>query len=821
MRRPLLPAGACVMASDAWNGKRIDMTRKAPPQDVEQAGPPAQDDMRELPVLPLRDVVMFPGLVVPLGVARAESVRAVQYAKETGEPIFAITQKYADLEDPVVEDLYGMGTVARAVQILELPDGTLRVVLEGLYRAHVEEFAQQKPYVRGVARAVDSIEYETVEIEAMMRSITSAFEEATDLSSQIPPEALVMVLNIDEPGRLADTVATYIGSKISEKQTVLETLDVGERLQRLDEMLARELSILRLERDIHARVRVEIEDTQREHYLREQLRAIQDELGDAGGMGTQVEDYRDRILRSNMSAEARERALKELDRLAQMPAASPEVSVIRTFLDWLFDLPWTTETTDQLDINKAQAILDSDHYGLKKVKERVLEFLAVRKLVDKARGPILCFIGPPGVGKTSIGRSIARSMGREFIRISLGGVHDEAEIRGHRRTYVGALPGKIIQALRRTSSNNPVFMIDEIDKVGADFRGDPTSALLEVLDPEQNDSFRDHYLEVAYDLSNIMFVATGNVLQTIPPALRDRMEIIEFPGYTEDEKLNIARKFLVAKQRREHGITGKHIKFGAKGLRHLINHYTYEAGVRNLERQIAALCRKTAKRLASDESPAISVDAAAIAEMLGAEMFRHDRRNQEDRIGVATGLSYTPQGGDIISIEVCVVPGEGELVLTGHLGEVMKESAQAAVGYARLRGRELGLDDGFFTKHDIHVHVPSGAVPKEGPSAGIAICTALMSALQQAPVRSHIAMTGETTLHGKVLPIGGVREKVLAAHRAGIRTVILPKDNEKDLADIDEIPEEVHRDIQFVYVDSAEQVLQYALAEGQDLSGAS
>jgi ATP-dependent Lon protease len=724
-----------------------------------------------------------------------------------------VAQTDLHVDDPWPSDLHSMGTVARAVQVIELPDGTLRVLLEGMYRARLVNVPQREPYFVARVERVETEEKRSREMQAMMRNVVSQFEEATNLSRSIPPEALVSALNTDEPGRLADLVATYLALKLADKQDLLETLDSTRRLRKLDLLLAGELELLKLERDIHARVHDELEDSQREHYLREQLKAIQDELGDSYGMGDDLEEYRERILSSGMSPEASDKALRETDRLAQMPQASPEVSVIRTYLDWLLELPWTTATQDEIDITRAMGVLNEDHYGLKKVKERVIEFLAVRQLVRDVRGPILCFVGPPGVGKTSIGRSIARAMGREFIRVSLGGVHDEAEIRGHRRTYVGALPGRIIQALRRARSNNPVFMIDEIDKIGADFRGDPTSALLEVLDPEQNNSFRDHYLEVAFDLSQVMFVATGNFLASIPPALRDRMEVIEFSGYTEDEKLQIAQRFLVSKQRKEHGINGKQIRFTVGGLRHLITHYTYEAGVRNLEREVAALCRKVATRVAGGEKPAVKVTPEAIREMRGPEVFRHDRRLTQDRIGIATGLAYTPAGGDVIHIEVSIVPGKGELLLTGQLGEVMRESAQAALGYARLAGESWGLAEDYFGKHDIHVHVPSGAIPKEGPSAGIAICTALISGLRQLPVRSSVAMTGEITLHGRVLPIGGVREKVLGAHRAGISKVILPVDNERDLHDEDEIPAEVRQEMEFVFVETMDQVMAEALAE--------
>ncbi|MCE5217155.1 endopeptidase La [bacterium] len=766
-----------------------------------------------IPVLPLRDVVIFPHMVVPLGVVRDRTVRALQAARLEGSNVLALAQRDAGDDDPGPQGMYRIGTVARPVQVLELPDGTLRVLLEGLHRAKVTRFVQRDPFYRALAEPLASEEKPSRRLQAMMRSILSQFEEATSLSRSIPPEALVTAMNVDEAGRLADLVGAYINIKLADKQGLLEMLEVGKRVRLLDHLLAGELDILRLERDIHARVHDELEDSQREHYLREQLKAIQDELGETSGMADDIEDYRERVIVSGMSAEALEKSLRELDRLEQMPMASPEVSVIRTYLDWLLDLPWTTETPDQVDILRAEQLMDQDHYGLKKVKERVLEFLAVRQLVEEVRGPILCFMGPPGVGKTSIGRSIARAMGREFVRVSLGGVHDEAEIRGHRRTYVGALPGRFIQALRRVKSDNPVFMIDEIDKIGTDFRGDPTSALLEVLDPEQNDTFRDHYLEVAYDLSKIMFIATGNMLEAVPPPLRDRMEVIEFPGYTEDEKLQIARRFLVPKQRKENGVSGKQITFTAAGLRYVINHYTYEAGVRNLERQIAALCRKTAKRLASGENPSVKADPQTVEGLLGPVMFRHDRRSEQDRVGIAVGLSYTPQGGDIINIEVSVVPGKGNLVLTGQLGDVMKESAQAALGYARLIGEPTGAEAGYFEKHDIHIHVPAGAIPKEGPSAGISICTALISALRQIPVRSAVAMTGEITLHGSVLPIGGVREKVLGAHRAGITKVILPAENAKDLHDRDEVPEEVHKAIEFVFVQTMDEVLKHALVK--------
>jgi ATP-dependent Lon protease len=764
----------------------------------------------DFPVLPLRDVVVFPHMVVPLGVGRPASVRAVQQAKQADELLVLVAQRNPEVDDPSADQLYEVGCLARVVQTLGLPDSSVRVIVEGQARVRIERFSQEHPYLRAVVEIHTEEEPAGPEVEARMRRLVSTFQEIGNLSDDVPPEAVVTALNVEQPGRLCDLVGAYVGIRLPQKQELLGILSVRQRLLRLDEMLVSELEILRLQRDIQQRVRVGLEASQREYFLREQLRAIQDELGDFSS-SPEYQEYHQKIDQSHMSAEATEKAWEELTRLERMPPASPEVSVIRTYLDWLIELPWEAETSDKLDVAAAQHILDQDHYGLKRVKERVLEFLAVRQLVKDVRGPILCFIGPPGVGKTSIGRSIARAMGREFIRVSLGGVRDEAEIRGHRRTYVGAMPGRIIQTIRRVKSRNPVFMIDEIDKIGADFRGDPTSALLEVLDPEQNTAFVDHYLEVPFDLSRVMFIATGNLLEPVPPALKDRMEVIEFAGYIEEEKLEIARRYLVPKQRKGHGVNGKQVRFSVGGLRYLIRHYTHEAGVRNLEREIATVCRKVARQVAAGEDVALGVSEKTLPEVLGPVRFRLDERRETDQVGVATGLAFTQAGGDIISIEVSVVPGEGALVLTGQLGEVMRESAQAAVGYARSQADAIGLDPGFFTKHDIHVHVPSGAVPKEGPSAGVAIATALLSALRRAPVRSDVAMTGEVTLHGRVLPIGGVREKILAAHRAGIRTVILPIGNEKDVAGSDDIPATARQDLTFVYARNMAEVVERSL----------
>ena len=763
-----------------------------------------------LPTIPLRDLVVFPGMIVPLVLGRPRSLRALRSARSEDALLLAVAQLDPEHEDPGADDLHEIGTVVRCVRSLEMPDGTIQAEVEGIARARLLEITQVDPFLAATAGEVEEIATTSWQVEALRRSAMAQFEEAAQLSRTIPPDALVTALNARDVGELADLIASYLDLPVNDRQVLLAELDGVRRLERASEILVAELNILRLERKIHERVEGEIDESQREYWLRENLRAIQDELGQREGSSGDAAEYRERIEAAKLPEEAHTKAIEEVERLERMPPASPEVSVLRTYLDWILDMPWHSATDDQLDIERAAAILDEDHYGLGKAKERILEFLAVRQLVEEVRGPILCFVGPPGVGKTSIGRSIARAMGRKFIRVSLGGVRDEAEIRGHRRTYVGALPGRIIQALRRVGANNPVFMIDEVDKIGADFRGDPSSALLEVLDPEQNASFSDHYLEIPFDLSRVMFIATGNMLDTVPPALRDRLEVIHFPGYIEDEKMHIARDHLVPKQRREHGLTGKNIRFHDSGLRAMIQHYTREAGVRNMEREIAAVCRKVARGVVAGGNGGASVTAASVEKMLGPRRFSHGVARKKPSVGVATGLAYTETGGDVIAIEVSVVDGEGELMLTGQLGDVMKESAQAALSYVRGRAAELGLDAGYFAKRDIHVHVPSGAVPKEGPSAGVAITTALVSAVTGRAARHDLAMTGETTLHGRVLEVGGVREKVLAAHRAGVKVVLLPADNEKDLA-ADEIPASVFEDIQFIYVSQMREVLDVAL----------
>ncbi len=767
---------------------------------------------RVLPVLPIRDTVVFPSMVVPLIVVRERSVRALHRAKLHGRMILLITQRDGQVEDPGPAELHEVGTVARSLQMLELPDGTIRVVVEGLQRVRVAEYVQSEPHYEARVEDLPEVEEKTVEVEALMRTAVAQFERVVNLSRNIPPEALITAMNIEEPGKLADLMAAYVSVPVEPKQDLLETPIAAERLGKLTALLNQELEILELEKKIHSRVREEMQSSQREFYLREQLRAIQDELGERDGTTLEAEEYRQKIAEASMTAEATEKALKEVSRLEKMPPVAPEGTVIRTYLDWLVSLPWDERTADKLDIKSAERILEEDHYGLRRPKERVVEFLAVRKLVEQVKGPILCFIGPPGVGKTSIGRSVARALGRKFIRISLGGVRDEAEIRGHRRTYIGALPGRILQAIRTCGSKNPVFMLDEIDKIGIDFRGDPSAALLEVLDPEQNFAFSDHYLEVPFDLSEVMFIATGNLLDPVPPALKDRMEVIRFPGYVEEEKLQIAKHFLVPKQLKEHGLKPSAVRFTEGGLRDICRYYTREAGVRNFEREIAAICRKVAKRVAQGEVKSCRVTARSLERYLGPRRFRYGAAEERDEVGVATGLTYTELGGDVIAIEVSLVEGKGELLLTGQLGDVMKESAQAALSYARSRARTLGVDAALFEKRDIHIHVPEGAVPKEGPSAGITMAAALVSALTKRPVRRDVAMTGEITLRGKVLPVGGVREKLLAAHRAHLSTVILPKENQKDLKDLEEIPSDVRDKVEFTFVEHMDEVLQEALA---------
>ena len=763
-----------------------------------------------LPLLPIRDQVYFPHMIFPLLVGREKSVRALEEAAAQQRHIFIVAQRNLHVEDPEPDDIYGVGIAAEVMQILRVPDGTVRVMLEGLERCRVMKYVQTEPFYRVLVEPMPTNEVKDLPTEALMRSVTSQFEHVVSISKNIQPEALINVVNTDEPGRLADVITPYLRQmRIEAQQEILETLDVNERLNKLSLVLKKEAEILEIQKNIRTRVEKEMGDTQREFILREQMKAIQQELGERDEGSSELDAYRVKIVESGMPEQAAERASKEVERLEKMPFAAPEGVVIRTYLDWLVALPWSKATSDDIDIEEAARVLDEDHYGLEKAKERIVEFLAVRKLTGTTRGPILCFVGPPGVGKTSIGKSIARALGRKFIRVSLGGVRDEAEIRGHRRTYIGALPGRILQGIKQAGVKNPVFMLDEIDKLGMDFRGDPSSALLEALDPEQNREFSDHYLEVPFDLSDVMFVTTANLLDPIPAALKDRMEVITFAGYTEEEKLAIAINFLVPKQRRDHGLTAEQLTISDGALRKLIREYTREAGVRNLEREIATLCRKVARQVAGGDSGRVAIDDDRIKEFLGQRRFHYGVMEETDEIAAATGLVYTEFGGDIVTIEVSLLKGhEGRVQLTGQLGDVMKESAQAAFSFVRSRAAQLGIDEDFYRKLDVHVHVPAGGVPKDGPSAGITIATAIASALTRRPVRKDVAMTGEITLRGRVLPVGGVKEKVLAAHRAGIRTVLLPKENEKDL---EELPQNVRDEMCFHHVAHMDEVLDLAL----------
>jgi ATP-dependent Lon protease len=763
-----------------------------------------------LPLLPIRDQVYFPHMIFPLLVGREKSVRALEDAAAAQRHIFIVAQRNLHAEDPDPEDIYPVGIAAEVMQILRVPDGTVRVMLEGLDRCRIVKYVQTEPFYRVLIEPLPTEEKKDLPTEALMRSVTTQFEHVVSISKNIQPEALINVMNTDEPGRLADVITPYLRQmRVEAQQEILETVDVNDRLHKLSLVLKKEAEILEVQKNIRTRVEKEMGDTQREFILREQMKAIQQELGERDDGGNEMDDYRAKIVACGMPAEASERAAKEVDRLEKMPFAAPEGVVIRTYLDWLVSLPWNTSTPDNIDIDQAADVLNEDHYGLEKAKERIVEFLAVRKLTGTSRGPILCFVGPPGVGKTSIGKSIARALGRKFLRVSLGGVRDEAEIRGHRRTYIGALPGRIIQGIKQAGANNPVFMLDEIDKLGMDFRGDPSSALLEALDPEQNREFSDHYLEVPFNLSDVMFVMTANLLDPIPAALKDRMEVIAFAGYTEEEKLAIASRFLVLKQRRDHGLTAEHLTITEGALRTLIREYTREAGVRNLEREVASLCRKVARQVVSGQVGHVTIDAESLKDYLGQRRYHYGTMEEKDEIAAATGLVYTEFGGDIVTIEVILLKGhEGRVQLTGQLGEVMKESAQAALSFIRSRALELGVDEEFYRKLDVHIHVPAGGVPKDGPSAGITMATAIASALTRRPIRKDVAMTGEITLRGRVLPVGGVKEKTLAAHRAGIRTVILPMENEKDL---EELPENVREQMCFRLVSHMDEVLDLAL----------
>ena len=773
----------------------------------------SESSVRELPVLPLRDTVIFPQMVSPLFVGRDRSVQAVEAAAENDNTMVVVAQKDPNIQDPALSDLYPIGTEVEIVRMLRLPDGTTSILVQGSQRVEILELVQRDPYLMARVRPVYEDGRMDVSTEALMRAVLALFERVVQLNRNLPEDAYVFAMNIDEPGWLADLVASTIDLSLEERQSLLETLDPIERLKRLSTLLAKELDVLELEDRIHSQVQQEVDRSQREFFLREQMKAIQHELGEVDAYTQELNELRERIAASHMPREVREKAESELDRLASMPPAAPEVSIVRTYLDWLLELPWDEETEDNLDIAEAARVLEATHYGLPKAKERILEYIAIKKLAgNKMRSPILCFVGPPGTGKTSLGRSIAQALGRKFVRISLGGIHDEAEIRGHRRTYIGALPGRIIQTMRRAGTINPVFMLDEVDKMGIDFRGDPAAALLEVLDPEQNHAFSDHYLDVPYDLSKVMFITTANILDPIPPALRDRMEVIEFPGYIEEEKLGIAKKFLVPRQLEEHGLKPGQLRFTDSALRAMIREYTYEAGVRNLEREIGKICRKVARRIAEGKKAPKVITRQSLVKFLGPPPFSETLAEEEDEVGVATSIAWTEAGGDIMAVEVTIMEGKGALILTGQLGEVMQESAQAALSYTRSHARQLGIQGRYreFDKLDIHIHVPEGAIPKDGPSAGVTMAAALISALTERPVRRDVGMTGEITLRGRVLPVGGLREKILAAHRAGLKMVVLPKRNRKDLV---EIPRKVRNDLKFVFVERMEEVLEVALLE--------
>ena len=768
-----------------------------------------RDGYIECPFMPLRDVVLYPQMVMPLFVGRERSLAAVKAASSNDENLIVAAQHDAEELDPGYDDMFVIGTEITAGRILRLPDDTTSVLAQGRRRVELVEFTQLYPYIRVRARIIDEVDERQDHTEALMRAVLTLFEKVVDLNRNIPDDAYTFALNMNQPGWLADFVASTLLLPLETRQEFLETFDTSERLQKISLALAKELNVLELEDEIHSQVQEEVDRSQREYFLREQMRVIQGELGEMDIFSQEMDELREAIEKKNLPIDVRTRTDRELKRLNAMPPMSPEVGIIRTYIDWLIELPWRERSQDNLDVAHAAAILDADHYGLNKIKDRILEYIAVRQIApDSMRGPILCFVGPPGTGKTSLGRSIATAMGREFVRMSLGGVRDEAEIRGHRRTYIGALPGRIIQAMRRVGTVNPLFMLDEIDKLGIDFRGDPAAALLEVLDPEQNNSFADHYLDVDYDLSQVLFITTANYLDTIPFALLDRMEVIEFSSYLEEEKLEICRQFLVPRQMAQHGLEGKNVRIEDEGLKSLIRLYTREAGVRNLEREIASVCRKVARQVAEGKRYPKRVTARKIEELLGPPRFIHDMLPDEDEVGIATGAAWTATGGEIMFIEVNLMPGKGSLTLTGQLGEVMQESAQAALTYTRSQTSKLGLKPETFESTDIHIHLPEGAVPKDGPSAGISLTVALISAFTNRPVRRDVSMTGEITLRGRMLPVGGVREKALAARRAGINTFVLPRKNKSDLQ---EIPKKLRQDIKFVLVDHVDDVLEVVL----------
>ncbi len=780
-------------------------------EDPSEFAPPSIEHIPdELPLLPVRDIVIFPYMVLPLFVGRDVSIKAIDSALSSDRLIFLTTQKNQETEDPTAEDLHEIGTVGVIMRMLKLPDARIKILVQGLAKARIREVSQSSPFfsvnIERMTEPASSIS--SLEHEAIIRSAREGLEKLLGLGKVIMPDVLTVIENLDDPGRLADIIASNLGLKIDTTQEVLEIEDPLARLKRVNDILRKEQEVLAMQQKIQADAKGEMDKTQREYFLREQLKAIQKELGELDDRAEEVADFRQRIQEAKMPEKVLKESEKQLKRLEKMHQDSAEAGTIRTYLEWMVEVPWSQKSTDNLNIAQASQVLKEDHYDLERVKERILEYLAVRKLKAKMKGPILCFAGPPGVGKTSLGKSIARALGRQFVRISLGGTRDEAEIRGHRRTYVGALPGRIIQGLKQAGTLNPVFMLDEVDKIGMDFRGDPSAALLEVLDPEQNNAFVDHYLGVPVDLSDVMFITTANITDPILSALRDRMEIIEIPGYSEEEKQGIAQRYLIPRQLEEHGITTQHIHITDSCLTQIISQYTKEAGVRNLERELAKIMRKIAKRIADDAIKQYRVSSGNLHQFLGVPKYIPEQEQEKDEVGVSTGLAWTESGGDVLYVEVSASKGKGLLTLTGHLGEVMKESAQAALSFIRSQAKPLGIDSSLFAKQDLHVHVPAGAIPKDGPSAGITIATALASCLSQIPVKRDIAMTGEVTLRGRILPIGGLKEKVLAAKRARIRTIIVPKRNQKDFSDI---PKHLVRGLKFIFVETMTEVLSVAL----------
>ena len=769
---------------------------------------------KELPLLPLRDVVIYPHMVAPLFVGRDKSIKALEAAMKGSKEIFLSAQKEAKVNEPKENDIYEIGTIGSIVQMLRLPDGTVKVLVEGKNRAKINSFSPDNPFFTVKVEGVSATSKDGVEVEALMRSVVKSFEGYVKLNKKVPSETLATVMSIEDPSKLADTIASHLNMKLLDKQEILEVLDPLERLERLYEKMQSEVEILNIEKKIGKRVKKQMEKAQREYYLTEQMKAIQKELGEKDDLKSEIDEFEEKIKEKGLPEEVEQKVKREIKKLKMMSSMSAEATVVRNYIDWLLEIPWTKEKTeDRLDIEEAARILDEDHYGLEKPKERIIEYLAVRVLTEKLKGPILCFVGPPGVGKTSLAKSIARAMGREFIRISLGGVRDEAEIRGHRRTYIGAMPGKIIQGMRKAGTINPVFLLDEIDKLGMDFRGDPASALLEALDPEQNNNFNDHYIEADYDLSKVLFITTANVLHSIPWALQDRMEIIRVPGYTEEEKLQIAKKYLVERQLEQHGLDKENVNITDNGLLTVIRRYTKESGVRTLEREIASLCRKVAREVVENgKDHSVSITAKNLQKYLDIPKFKYGEIEEADQIGSATGLAWTEVGGELLTIEVSIVPGKGNFTVTGKLGEVMQESAQAAMSYVRSRAHQLGLERLFYQNIDIHIHVPEGATPKDGPSAGIAIASSIVSALIRKPIDRELAMTGEITLRGRVLPIGGLKEKILAAHRGRVKKVLIPTENEKDLKDI---PDKIKQEIDIKLVDHMDEVIGEAIVSDE------